>query len=55
MVVFLLLLLAAVVLGFIGALVKGLLYLLIIGIVLAIAAFLYLGLRMGRGSRRTPR
>ncbi|MFD4256468.1 hypothetical protein ACFWR9_02260 [Streptomyces sp. NPDC058534] len=55
MIVFLLLLLVAVVLGFIGVLAEGLIYLLIIGIVVAIAAFLYLGRRMGRRSGPAPR
>lgn len=48
MVFFLLLILAAVVLGIIGAVVKGLLYLLIIGAVVFLCAFIILGTRMRR-------
>lgn len=48
MVFFLLLLLAAVALGIVGAVVKGLLYLLIIGILVFLAAFVLLGTRMRR-------
>jgi hypothetical protein len=56
MAVFLFLVLVAVALGLIGALVKGLLYLLIIGIVVFIGALLLGGLRLGRrSSRRVPR
>lgn len=51
MVFFLLLVLAAVALGIIGAVVKGLLYLLIIGVVVFLAAFIVLGTRMRRGRR----
>ncbi|GAA4656683.1 hypothetical protein GCM10023347_03150 [Streptomyces chumphonensis] len=50
---FLFLLLIAVVLGFLGVLIDGLFYLLIIGVVVFLGAVLILGLRMGR--RRTPR
>ena len=48
MVFFLLLILAAVTLGIIGAAVNGLLYLLIIGIVIFLAAFIVAGTRMRR-------
>jgi membrane protein implicated in regulation of membrane protease activity len=50
---FLLLILAAVALGIIGAVVKGLFYLLIIGIVVFLCAFIVLGRRVRR-RRRTP-
>jgi hypothetical protein len=46
MVLFLLLILAAIVLGIFGAVVKGLLYLLIIGIVVFLADFIFLGARL---------
>jgi hypothetical protein len=52
MVFFLLLILAAVALGIVGVVVKGLFYLLIIGIVVFLAAFVVAGLRMRR--RRPP-
>ncbi len=55
MVLFLLLVLAAVALGIIGAVVKGLLYLLIIGVVVFLAAFIVLGTRMRRGRQRPLR
>ncbi len=48
MVFFLLLILAAVALGIIGAAVEGLLYLLIIGVVIFLAAFIVLGTQMRR-------
>ncbi|HEX9043228.1 MAG TPA: hypothetical protein VF838_19795 [Trebonia sp.] len=51
MVFFLLLILVAVALGIIGAVVKGLLYLLIIGVVVFLSAFVLLG---ARGRRRRP-
>jgi hypothetical protein len=49
MVLFLLLLLAAVALGIIGVVVKGLFYLLVIGVVVFLGAFIVLGTRMRRG------
>ncbi|MFK0181732.1 hypothetical protein ACIQVR_37895 [Streptomyces xanthochromogenes] len=49
---FLLLVIAAIVLGLIGAVVKGLFYLLIIGIVVFIAALVYLVLHIRRSGRR---
>ena len=54
MTLFLLLILVAVALGIIGAVVKGLLYLLIIGVVVFLIAFILLGARM-RGRRSRPR
>ncbi len=52
MTLFLLLVIVAVALGIIGAVVKGLLFLLIIGIVLFLADFIFLGARLrGRGRR----
>jgi hypothetical protein len=48
MVFFLLLVLAAVALGIVGAVVKGLLYLLVIGVVVFLCAFVVLGIRMRR-------
>ncbi|MFJ7280325.1 hypothetical protein [Kitasatospora sp. NPDC098663] len=54
MALFLFVLLIAVVFGFVGALVKGLLWLLIIGAVLFVAALVLGGMHLGRGrsSRR---
>lgn len=49
---FLFLLLVAVALGIVGEVVKGLFFLLIIGIVVFLCAFILLGLRMRR--RRPP-
>ncbi len=53
---FLLLILVAVALGIIGAVIKGLLYLLVIGVVVFLCAFVVLGLRLrtGHGRRRRP-
>ncbi|WP_369243593.1 hypothetical protein [Streptomyces sp. R41] len=51
MMFFLLLVIAAIVLGIIGAVVKGLLYLLIIGIVVFVAALVYLGVHLRRSGR----
>ena len=51
MVFFLLLVLAAVALGIVGVVVKGLFYLLIIGVVVFLCAFILLGTR---GRRRRP-
>lgn len=48
MTLFLLLLLAAVALGIIGVVVKGLLYLLVIGVLVFLGAFILLGIRMRR-------
>jgi uncharacterized membrane protein (DUF485 family) len=52
MVFFLLLILVAVALGIVGEVVKGLFFLLIIGIVVFLCAFIVLGIRMRR--RRRP-
>ncbi|MFJ5532875.1 hypothetical protein [Streptomyces sp. NPDC093261] len=49
---FLFLILAAVALGLIGAVVKGLFYLLIIGVVVFVATLLLSGLRWSRRSHR---
>jgi hypothetical protein len=48
MVLFLFLVLAAVALGIVGVVVKGLLYLLVIGVVVFLGAFIVLGVRMRR-------
>ena len=52
---FLLLVLVAMMLGIVGVVVKGLLYLLIIGIVVFLGALLRGGLRMRRRPRRPAR
>lgn len=52
MVFFLFLVLVAVALGIVGAVVKGLLYLLVIGVVVFLCAFILLGARVRR--RRPP-
>ncbi|MFJ6776548.1 hypothetical protein ACIQOV_37275 [Kitasatospora sp. NPDC091257] len=54
MALFLFIVLIAVVFGFVGALVKGLLWLLVIGIVLFLAALVFGGMRLGgrRSGRR---
>lgn len=51
---FLLLVIAAIVLGIIGAVAKGLFYLLLIGIVVFIAALIYLAIHLRRSERRRP-
>ncbi|MFD9692528.1 hypothetical protein ACFXPX_16065 [Kitasatospora sp. NPDC059146] len=48
MALFLFIVLIAVVCGFVGALVKGLLWLLVIGAVLFVAALVFGGMRLGR-------
>jgi hypothetical protein len=48
---FLLLIIAAIVLGVIGVVAKGLFYLLIIGIVVFVAALVYLGMYLRRSGR----
>lgn len=53
MVLFLLLIIAAIALGIIGFVVHGLLYLLIIGIIVFLADLVFLGARL-RGGRRRP-
>lgn len=55
MVVFLLLVIAAVVLGILGVVLKGVFFLLIIGVIVLIADLVYLGARLGRGRRRPGR
>ncbi|MEU9371347.1 hypothetical protein AB0D71_43315 [Streptomyces avermitilis] len=52
MTLFLLLVIAAIVLGLIGAVAEGLFYLLIIGIVVFLAALIYLGMHLRRSGRR---
>jgi hypothetical protein len=52
---FLLLIIAAIALGIVGTVVHGLLYLLVIGIVVFLAAILLGALRMRRPGRRQPR
>lgn len=52
MILFLLLIIAAIALGIIGAVVHGLLYLLIIGIVLFLCAFILLGTWLKTRRRR---
>lgn len=54
MALFLLLVVVAIVLGIIGVVAKCLLYLLVIGVVVLLADFVLLGLRLGR-CRRLPR
>ena len=52
MALFLLIIIVAIALGIIGFVVKGLLYLLIIGVVVFLADFIFLGARLrGRGRR----
>ncbi|WP_162837965.1 hypothetical protein [Streptacidiphilus anmyonensis] len=51
----LLLVLAAIVLGIVGAVAKGLLYLLVIGVVVFAVALLVSALRLRRGGRRPVR
>jgi hypothetical protein len=52
---FLLLVLAAVALGIVGVVIKGLFYLLIIGIVVFLCSFIVLGVRMRRSRPRPVR
>ncbi len=52
MVLFLLLVIAAIALGIVGVVVKGLFYLLIIGIVVILVDLVLLGFRMSRNRRR---
>ncbi|MFB7239843.1 hypothetical protein ACFCXK_34310 [Streptomyces sp. NPDC056269] len=53
MTLFLILVIAAIVLGIIGVVAEGLLYLLIIGIVMFVAALVYLGMHVRRSGRRS--
>jgi hypothetical protein len=55
MALFLLLIIVAIALGITGAAVKGLLYLLIIGVVILIADILFAGARLRRSGRRPGR
>ncbi|MGE5133035.1 MAG: hypothetical protein ACM32E_09015 [Gemmatimonadota bacterium] len=54
MILFLLLVMAAIGLGIAGLLVKGLFYLLIIGAVVLVADLIYVGARFGRRRGRRP-
>jgi hypothetical protein len=54
MVLFLLVVIVAVVLGIIGAVATGLLYLLVIGAVLLVADLVYGGMRWSRRTARRP-
>jgi hypothetical protein len=53
MVLFLLLIIAAIALGIVGVAVKGLFYLLIIGIVVVLVDLVLVGVRLGRRRRVT--
>jgi hypothetical protein len=55
MAIFLFLLIVAIILGLIGAVANGLLYLLIIGIVVLIADLIYAAMRWRRAGRRPTR
>ena len=55
MVLFLLLVIAAIVLGILGIALKGLFYLFIIGIIVLLADLVFFGARLGRGRRRPGR
>ncbi|MFD1658546.1 hypothetical protein ACFSL4_10070 [Streptomyces caeni] len=55
MALFLFLIIVAIALGLVGAVVKGLFYLLVIGIVVFVAAFVLLGARWSRSRRRPVR
>jgi hypothetical protein len=56
MVLFLLLVIVAIVLGIVGAVAKGLLYLLVIGIILFALDLLFISVRRNRrANRRAPR
>ena len=55
MALFLLLIIVAIILGIIGAVGKGLLYLLIIGVVVFLADLVYGAVRFRRGGRRPGR
>lgn len=54
MILFLLLIIAAIVLGIVGVVVKGLFYLLIIGAVVLVADLVLVGLRVGRRRGTRP-
>jgi hypothetical protein len=55
MTLFLLLLIVAIALGIAGTVIKGMLYLLVIGVVVFIADIVFLGVRIRRGGRRPGR
>jgi len=55
MVLFLLLIIAAIVLGIVGVVVKGLLFLLFIGAIVLIVDLVLLGMRIRRSGRRPGR
>jgi hypothetical protein len=55
MALFLLLVIVAIALGIVGVVVKGLLYLLIIGVVILIADLIFAGVRLRRSGRRPGR
>ena len=55
MVLFLLVVIIAIALGILGAVVKGLLYLLVIGVVLIVADVAYIAIRSRHSARRPPR
>ncbi|WP_162837967.1 MULTISPECIES: hypothetical protein [Streptacidiphilus] len=55
MALFLLVIIVAIVLGIVGAVAKGLLYLLVIGAVLLVADLIYLGWRWRRSGRQAQR
>jgi hypothetical protein len=53
MTLFLILVIAAIVLGIIGAVAEGLFYLLVVGIVVFAAALVYLGMHLRRSGRHS--
>jgi len=53
-VLFLLILIVAIVLGIVGAVAKGLLYLLVIGVLLLVADVVFAGARWSKRSARRP-
>ena len=55
MALFLLLLIVAIALGIVGVVAKGLLYLLVIGVIVLIADVIFAGLRFRRSGRRPGR
>ncbi|MBY8888299.1 hypothetical protein K7472_26175 [Streptomyces sp. PTM05] len=54
MALFLLIILVAIALGIVGAVVHGLLYLLIIGVIVFLLNLVFFGLRIGRRTHRKP-
>ncbi len=55
MALFLLLIIVAIALGIVGAVVKGLIYVLIIGVIVLLADIILVGVRLGRKGRRPTR